>query len=1200
MSVDDDNIANGNENDTINIFDCLICGQFETVVNVLSANPIHKQQHSNLYLPYIYELSTSISEHQELLYSKLQSNQSIHSISLYYNSGIDYESINNDFIYNQFKQKKKLSHITEKRSENSYLDSIDDPVSLFENGQPIDRLKLILTDIIGLIDFMERNTQQPQQQQQQQQQLFKYECLFIDTDIYNIELLYIINIIIYRCYKYIDLKKLVLSMIYINQSEYILKIIVANNPHQFTDIVDTIITQCTTYPITHSMLLLDKIKKVLIELCSLSNYFSRYIRTQLLSKQILPDLVFNITVQFINDEIDLLGAIIANRSDNQWIKDSLSNVNSRETVIAFNKVRENLLSKLLNVSNSQQQSHSINESFTIKSILRLYCGFNGLLGIKMNQQEITASLSLMTINNQFFKNYSKIFLCFLLVCEGLVKTIQHKRVTEYLNQLSSIGNCQDLLLLVSIYFHTHQLHNIALVVKGILGFRPSIHTESLHQLGEVLTKEIYTESLVAKSASSLPIIENLNSSNQNISIMCVYHLLSERIFEKYETDVGEWVWKQTLKASTPIHYLLPSLLDQLVKNIIDPSISLSSGQPNTPNQISSTQPFYMKRIAETKIMQVIRNPQNYDPVVQVLVIYFAMRFNDSIMRLKSDPKFKNNGNTNFLTEATQLKEYSVEFLSKLPIQKCLSIIHSKQNEYFYIIPPFLYLISSLFPQFFNIGLLLLEEERASNPLEKFIFLPQYYSESVFQTGSTTTSTTTTNNNNNSLISIPFLIDAIKKTKKNPTSTQLILRFLNTRPTSELIQTIDVLIEYLLPILIQNRNIPGIECLIMPFSDLWCRVFPSSQLDIALKTINILTFNYPDQEETDLENEMKMNPISLYSHIDIISDPLLIFRCHPIVFTCPPLFKILLQIIFFYMVSSKKNLHNQIQLSNGKQEEVSTLILTQESLIVQILLEICAIDKISTPGLRKILSSTISITGNNQTPLYEASDIEEIRCQICNFIHQIFIEKPLIIKLIHFQGYHSLLLPITSALIPSMHICLEFIPELMNQQGIDKQIFSIQLLSYLCEKYPLPKSLKTCKQAFSRISFNLSGGNQPLQGGASSNANPNPNMISAEDKESFLLPILPSILKIVSVFPILIEDAIQILMEQLPIKNNYQQNVRNFIEHTRNTFDKQHQQKQNSNLSNHDTYEAFPTSSNNTYSMLEKEIHTTIISIIKNL
>lgn len=53
-------------------------------------------------------------------------------------------------------------------------------------------------------------------------------------------------------------------------------------------------------------------------------------------------------------------------------------------------------------------------------------------------------------------------------------------------------------------------------------------------------------------------------------------------------------------------------------------------------------------------------------------------------------------------------------------------------------------------------------------------------------------------------------------------------------------------------------------------------------------------------------------------------------------------------------------------------------------------------------------------------------------KVCLMIHDIFMDNPLMAKLVHFQGYHHTLIPVTVEGIPSMHICLDFIPELLAQ------------------------------------------------------------------------------------------------------------------------------------------------------------------------
>eukprot|EP00002_Diphylleia_rotans_P023091 TRINITY_DN4539_c0_g1_i4.p1 TRINITY_DN4539_c0_g1~~TRINITY_DN4539_c0_g1_i4.p1 ORF type:complete len:208 (+),score=35.72 TRINITY_DN4539_c0_g1_i4:2-625(+) len=114
--------------------------------------------------------------------------------------------------------------------------------------------------------------------------------------------------------------------------------------------------------------------------------------------------------------------------------------------------------------------------------------------------------------------------------------------------------------------------------------------------------------------------------------------------------------------------------------------------------------------------------------------------------------------------------------------------------------------------------------------------------------------------------------------------------------------------------------------------------------------------------------------------------------------------------------------------------------TYESVIVQLLLEIC---------LEKPAAA-------------DPGAFDEIRAMICKTLHQIFLDNTDLLKLIHFQGYPQQLLPMTVKGIPSMHICLEFLPELLSNQHHDRQLFGILLGSHIIEKYPLERSLSVAR------------------------------------------------------------------------------------------------------------------------------------------
>lgn len=74
----------------------------------------------------------------------------------------------------------------------------------------------------------------------------------------------------------------------------------------------------------------------------------------------------------------------------------------------------------------------------------------------------------------------------------------------------------------------------------------------------------------------------------------------------------------------------------------------------------------------------------------------------------------------------------------------------------------------------------------------------------------------------------------------------------------------------------------------------------------------------------------------------------------------------------------------------------------------------------------------------------------------------------------FQGYPLELLAVTVPGVPSMHICLDFAPELLSQPDLEKQVFAVDLISHLSVQYALPKSYSTARLAVNALYTLLSG------------------------------------------------------------------------------------------------------------------------------
>ncbi|VDN24327.1 unnamed protein product [Gongylonema pulchrum] len=173
-----------------------------------------------------------------------------------------------------------------------------------------------------------------------------------------------------------------------------------------------------------------------------------------------------------------------------------------------------------------------------------------------------------------------------------------------------------------------------------------------------------------------------------------------------------------------------------------------------------------------------------------------------------------------------------------------------------------------------------------------------------------------------------------------------------------------------------------------------------------------------------------------NHELLIEQPLLLFRCDERLFENDILFPCFLRVLRFYMSASRVFLLQKLKMSQsvredqrGEREELTqSLIGTQDSAVVQILLEICG-------RFKNVFVHRLC----------------------CGHIHQMFIADPILTKLVHFQCYSLNLIPLAVREIPSMHICLEFVHEILALADISKRVFAIVLIAELAQQYKIESS-----------------------------------------------------------------------------------------------------------------------------------------------
>ncbi|XP_010220882.1 PREDICTED: integrator complex subunit 2 [Tinamus guttatus] len=369
-----------------------------------------------------------------------------------------------------------------------------------------------------------------------------------------------------------------------------------------------------------------------------------------------------------------------------------------------------------------------------------------------------------------------------------------------------------------------------------------------------------------------------------------------------------------------------------------------------------------------------------------------------------------------------------------------------------------------------------------------------------------------------------LQEAFSMLPGNHTQLMQILEHLTLLSAGELIPYAEVLTSNMNQLL--NAGVP--RRILQTVNKLWMVLNTVMPRRLWVMTVNAL------QPSVKIVRQQK------YTQNDLMIDPLIVLRCDQRVHRSPPLMDITLHMLNGYLLASKAYLNAHLKETADqdirpsqnntmgpetpevtREELKNALLAAQDSAAVQILLEICLPtddEKAQSSNTHSLLKSVYSSSGSKSPEVVEEDDddsllcnLREVQCLICCLLHQMYIADPNIVKLVHFQGYPCELLALTVAGIPSMHICLDFIPELIAQPELEKQIFAIQLLSFLCIQYALPKSLSVARLAINVMGTLLT-------------------VLTQSKRYAFFMPTLPCLVSFCQAFPPLYEDIMSLLIQ----------------------------------------------------------------------
>eukprot|EP00118_Oscarella_pearsei_P023506 m.282243 g.282243 ORF g.282243 m.282243 type:complete len:1133 (+) comp40652_c1_seq25:1776-5174(+) len=645
------------------------------------------------------------------------------------------------------------------------------------------------------------------------------------------------------------------------------------------------------------------------------------------------------------------------------------------------------------------------------SLLRIFCALIGLTGPHLGSEfaeDLTGLLTWHPPVGTSALQFVELGICLLMVCPFLASEPSRKTcVVDWLKWLVKRQSdfkwtvaeetlYTKLLMLIGIHFHNGHFESIVQSVESVLNMKGIVRTGGLMGLKIMFTQDVFPNEILTCQAVSVPVTPSLNADVTGVlPAHCLNLLLKSSAFTKHGLSVKGWILEQVRNSGSPVHPVMPQLINQFVMRVVE-----TLKQPDSPRCVDG--------FSESETTSFFKTQTNLpaDVTPQLLILQYVLALENAIQP-----------NTN--SSAGKLLLDPALLVNVIPVKQLLLLARQHIELYGELYPSLVSLVRTQLPH-----LCLVDDWLAAEECGLISSLPQRRPKSFW----------------------------IKETKIKQNGSGSALLRLSQLPPVKLVPHMPYIVRCLPRLLNPGtpRYVQDLVC------QLWFALNTVTPRKLWLKTV--IAFLPPSFCSSNASMSHSTAPDSF-----LTLDPLIIFRCDENAFRCPPLLEIFLHVLQGYLDASERHLSSFSQRQTAAElgsaeseraELADTLIRTQRSAVVQLLLELC----LPLSHEEEDISSL------------QLSNLREIHCLICCFLHQLFIADAKLAKLVQFQGYPLELLPTVVSGIPSMHICLDYLPELLSQTQLDKKLFAVYLASQLCVYYPLPKSLGVAQQCISHMSL----------------------------------------------------------------------------------------------------------------------------------
>uniref|UniRef100_A0A8C8E327 Integrator complex subunit 2 n=1 Tax=Oryzias sinensis TaxID=183150 RepID=A0A8C8E327_9TELE len=987
----------------------------------------------------------------------------------------------------------------------------------FEHSDPLRRLRLTLSELLAIMNKVADSNGE----------FFLKSSELFESPVYLEEVADVLCILQAELPSLLPIVDVAEALLHVRNGDWFLCLLVANVPDSFNEVCRGLIKNGERQD--EESVGGRRRTEALRQLCQMNPSQALNIRAMVVEECHLPGLGVALTLDYKPDTPDeavsplvsyVSGLLLGTNSKvRTWFSMFIRNgqQRKRESSSVLWQMRRQLLLELVailprsrstrlpNDGGMEDEAASgysgLREEHVVKAsaLLRLYCALVGIAGLRPTDEEAEQLLQLMTSRPPATPagvRFVSLSFCKLLAFPTLVSTPEQEQLMviwlswmikeeEYFESAAGVSaSFGEMLLLVAMYFHSNQLSSIIELVCSTLGMKIAIKASSLSKMKTIFTQEIFTEQVVTSHAVRVAVTNNLSANITGfLPIHCIYQLLRSRSFTKHKVSIKDWIYHQLCETTTPIHTQLIPLIDAYINSILTPA---SKANPEATNQ----------PITEQEILSVfqssagVRGRQRFSITAQLLILYYILSYEENLLASTKQ----------LALMQKKPKSYSAALMDQIPIKFLVTQAQGLQQELGGLHSALLRLLATNYPHLCLVEDWVCEEEVTGTlPLLRRMMLPS----------------------NTCRYSQSQLHQAFQKLPSSSPRLIRILEHLTLLSPGDLIPYAEALTASMA--LLLEPAVP--RRILQTLNKLWMGLNTVMPRRLWVMTVNAL------QPSAKLLRQQR------YTQNDLMVDPLIVLRCDHRVFRCPPVMDIVLHMLNGYLLGSKAHLQGHLKetadfdrqsqtISNlgvpgqpdtpevTREELKNALLAAQDSAAVQILLEVC----LPTSEEQQLGVSSKSLLRTNRGVLGDAepeggllSDLREVQCLICCLLHQMFIADPNIAKLVHFQGYPQALLPLTVAGIPSIHICLDFIPELLAQPQLEKQIFAIQLLSYLCTQYALPKSLSVARLAISVMGTLLT-------------------VLTRAKRFCFFMPTLPCLVAFCQAFPPLYDDVAALLVQ----------------------------------------------------------------------